>query len=97
MVGHNTYEIWGGLKLLKGIFGGKNLCTHNVQRMYRFANTGLSPDVYGRNSGLVLRGPLSPPDGTRWSWSSGSFKFKFKFKCLLYLIKYIHLYGLETQ
>jgi hypothetical protein len=35
MVGHNTYEIWGGLKLLKGTFLGKNLCTHNVQRMYR--------------------------------------------------------------
>jgi hypothetical protein len=23
MVGHNTYEIWGGLKLLKDIFLGK--------------------------------------------------------------------------
>jgi hypothetical protein len=23
MVGHNTYEIWGGLKFLKGMFLGK--------------------------------------------------------------------------
>jgi hypothetical protein len=31
-VDHNIYEIWGVLKLLKGIFGG-NLCTPNVQRV----------------------------------------------------------------
>jgi hypothetical protein len=39
MVGHNTYEIWGGLKLLKGIFLGKTY----VHTMYSEC-TGLSPD-----------------------------------------------------
>jgi hypothetical protein len=49
MVGHNTYEIWGGLKLLKGIFGGKSMytqCTANVQ----------SPNWATANVELVGRG-----------------------------------------
>jgi hypothetical protein len=53
-VGHNTYEIWGGLNLLKGIFLGKTYA-HTMYSECTGSLIQVSPHVFN-NIGMGMLG-----------------------------------------